>query len=589
MGSHDKVTKALKGEKPKPIAFTSPDVEQVKRFVDILPGRTPSALRQRGAFQSAVGQDLLGELAELERERPPSPFVAQPQPSRDRPFFQDMAHFLKTPFTTALDTLETTAESLASLPPAEAMTLLGSWAKNITTAPFGGGIERVDSPEYRANLEKNILATELTRATLRGLGQGAFGLTAAGERIREASRSRPIETQLTTQIGFDPTSALGPGIVKTLGRGAARLGRGGVSTLDKISEATRLRNIAGKGTTESAQHIRQYPSLRAAEGGAVPTARKHTVEELLEAGGYDEGSASFIPSEKKARLVKPRLIRDVAEDIDVLNRENRRLRNLEGKVTYKVEDEFGVKAWDDLTDSQEGFIEDVLDLGPGYTFADVREALVPVIRSNETRIKRLQAVMAEKTNLDLAAQADAIERGLAAIGSQSDDVTKVIAKAGGAFGLGEEAVPAIKVYTGADESFTQFDVSKLGTRTDPGFAGRGAYTTTDPEQATSWGRHVMEVEIPSDAKLLRISSISELSDQHGLKVLTPEELALPQSQLRPIYAKNINDFTDRMIAEGYDGIEWTMAFAEKPRTQYVLFKPEKYTFTPMGELRPPMR
>jgi hypothetical protein len=201
---------------------------------------------------------------------------------------------------------------------------------------------------------------------------------------------------------------------------------------DKVKDTETLLTFAGEPVPSAARITRRIPRA------------KRTIDELLEAGGYDEGSASFISSEKKARLVKPRLIRDVAEDIDVLNRENRRLRNLEGKVTHKVEDEFGVKAWDDLTDSQEGFIEGVLDLDPGYTFADVREALAPVIRSNETRIKRLQAVMAEKINLDLAAQADAIERGLAAIGSQSDDVTKVIAT----HGIGsQQAKVAIKQAT----------------------------------------------------------------------------------------------------------------------------------------------
>ena len=68
-------------EQAQPARFTFPDPEDIQQFVDFPLGRTPSPLRQRGAFQSNVGQNLLQELAELERDRPPSPFVAQPQPT----------------------------------------------------------------------------------------------------------------------------------------------------------------------------------------------------------------------------------------------------------------------------------------------------------------------------------------------------------------------------------------------------------------------------------------------------------------------------------------------------------------------------
>jgi hypothetical protein len=136
--------------------------------------------------------------------------------------------------------------------------------------------------------------------------------------------------------------------------------------------------------------------------------------------------------------------------------------------------------------------------------------------------------------------------------------------------------PAVIAYTGSDEPFTRFDVSKLGKRTDPGFFGRGAYTTTDFDKAGRWGTHVMAVEIPSDARFLKVDGIDDLYSKHGMRPLTLEEGNLPQKDMRPIYAKIINDWTDEMIKQGYEGVEWARRDKD---TQYVLFHPEDYVFT----------
>lgn len=136
----------------------------------------------------------------------------------------------------------------------------------------------------------------------------------------------------------------------------------------------------------------------------------------------------------------------------------------------------------------------------------------------------------------------------------------------------------IKVFTGADKPFTRFDVNKLAGRTDAGFAGRGAYTTTNPEVAKRWGINVMETTIPADANLIKINSLSELNIKHGLKSLTQTELQLPQKELQKVFSKNINKFTKEKIAEGFDGVEWTMSSGD---TQFVIFKPDKLKFKPI--------
>jgi hypothetical protein len=158
--------------------------------------------------------------------------------------------------------------------------------------------------------------------------------------------------------------------------------------------------------------------------------------------------------------------------------------------------------------------------------------------------------------------------------------------AGGVLPSVQPGTPTV-VYTGADEPFTQFDISKIGTRTDAGFAGRGAYTTLDPAKAARWGEHVMETVIPSDSKLLPISGIPELYSKYGLKEMTPAQLDLPLEQRNLIYTENVNAFAKKMTDQGYDGIAWTIPdnpyIGIKGDTQYVLFNPEKYKFNPVSQ------
>jgi len=141
------------------------------------------------------------------------------------------------------------------------------------------------------------------------------------------------------------------------------------------------------------------------------------------------------------------------------------------------------------------------------------------------------------------------------------------------------ALPAmlagLKVYHGSPNAFTKFDPKLVGTRTDPGFAGRGAYTTTSEEVAGRWGPRIMETELPEGKKWLQISGISDLYNKHGLKQLTEAEKSLPQKQLAKAYERKISEFTERMKAKGYEGIEWPQSSGS---IQHILFYPETYQF-----------
>ena len=147
--------------------------------------------------------------------------------------------------------------------------------------------------------------------------------------------------------------------------------------------------------------------------------------------------------------------------------------------------------------------------------------------------------------------------------------------------------PGVTVYTGSDEPFTRFESSKLGKRTDPGFFGRGAYTTTDFDKAGRWGTYVMATVIPSDATLIRVYDISELYDKWGMRILTAKEQAhadtlrdargMPTVESQAAYKETIDTWTDKMIAAGYEGVEWTLPSSKD--TEYVLFHPENYVFT----------
>jgi len=171
-------------------------------------------------------------------------------------------------------------------------------------------------------------------------------------------------------------------------------------------------------------------------------------------------------------------------------------------------------------------------------------------------------------------------------------------------GEGEARQEPITVYTGADEPFTEFDVGRIGQRagasgkplSDPGFFGRGAYTTTDYEKASKWSYgsgNVMATVIPPDARFLRVAGVSELYDKWGLRALTEKEIDLAQTlrdpQGRPTvesqaaYKESIDTWTDKMIKEGYDGVEYAVPGGDN---QFILFHPEKYQFEPTAAPAP---
>jgi hypothetical protein len=137
-----------------------------------------------------------------------------------------------------------------------------------------------------------------------------------------------------------------------------------------------------------------------------------------------------------------------------------------------------------------------------------------------------------------------------------------------------ETIEGIKVYTGADTPFNKFDTSLFGSRTDAGFAGRGAYTTTDPEKAKRWGKYVMMTTLPLSARFLSIDKLSELYSKHGMKSV-PQNL--PQPLHKKIYKQLMDEFADQKIAEGYDGVAWKTS----TDTQYILFKPQNFDFKVM--------
>jgi hypothetical protein len=141
----------------------------------------------------------------------------------------------------------------------------------------------------------------------------------------------------------------------------------------------------------------------------------------------------------------------------------------------------------------------------------------------------------------------------------------------------------ITVYTGSDEPFTKFDTSRIGKRTDAGFAGRGAYTTTDQAKAERWGKNVLETTIPQGTRFLEIDKQSELYEKHGMQQMSPEENNLPIEKRKQTYAKYMNNFAAKKLAEGYDGVKWNMSSGD---TQYVLFEPEKYIFNKYKKTKP---
>ena len=131
--------------------------------------------------------------------------------------------------------------------------------------------------------------------------------------------------------------------------------------------------------------------------------------------------------------------------------------------------------------------------------------------------------------------------------------------------------PNIPVYTGSDVAFVKFDLSKIGTRTDIGFAGKGAYTTINKEKAQRWGKYVMTTLIDPNDKWLYITSLTQL----GMPGMSKDILNLPQPKRKIWWSAMVTKWTEQKIKEGYEGVEWKLS----NDTQYVLFRPDKYNWS----------
>ena len=203
--------KAQRGEAQPPIDRSSPITD-----AEI------ATARQAFAVEASTREpDFFGE---HRRVLPPSEFVAQPTRSplsqaeidrllgvdQTRGFGQQFLHNLKDPFVAGTHAFETFAETLGSLDPTgHVPTALGNVLKKPFEVIFDPyGIEQVGSPEYYQNLRKNREQSERTRNALGQILE--IGPTAFGERAREASRERPTEAQIATQVLFDPVTIAAP-------------------------------------------------------------------------------------------------------------------------------------------------------------------------------------------------------------------------------------------------------------------------------------------------------------------------------------------------------------------------------------------
>jgi hypothetical protein len=119
---------------------------------------------------------------------------------------------------------------------------------------------------------------------------------------------------------------------------------------------------------------------------------------------------------------------------------------------------------------------------------------------------------------------------------------------------------SIIAYHGSDGEFDKFDPKKMGTRTDPGFFGRGAYFVSDKDNAQRWGKHVITAKIKLNNPLT-VSSITEFIAKTGQQPTGGDKIK---------YAAEINRITDELITNGFDGVIFNRS---NGTTQYVCFFP----------------
>lgn len=89
-------------------------------------------------------------------------------------------------------------------------------------------------------------------------------------------------------------------------------------------------------------------------------------------------------------------------------------------------------------------------------------------------------------------------------------------------------------YHGTNEEFDEFDQSKIGSSTDPGWLGAGFYFYTDIHEAAQYGN--------VSSYYLRIEEPYFATDQDNEYLM--DENSLEASK----------EFTQNLISEGYDGV-----------------------------------
>ena len=116
-------------------------------------------------------------------------------------------------------------------------------------------------------------------------------------------------------------------------------------------------------------------------------------------------------------------------------------------------------------------------------------------------------------------------------------------------------------YHGSDVTFDVFDPAKMGSRTDPGFFGRGAYLVDDRENAQRWGKHVLRGAVRLENPL-RVSGMSDFIAKAGQQ----------KTEGKEAYRAEMNRVTDALIAKGHDGVVYVRSDG---KTQYISFFPQR--------------
>ena len=116
------------------------------------------------------------------------------------------------------------------------------------------------------------------------------------------------------------------------------------------------------------------------------------------------------------------------------------------------------------------------------------------------------------------------------------------------------------VYHGSDVRFTKFNPAKMGTRTDPGFFGVGAYLVDDKANAGRWGKYTLKASVRLKNPL-HVSGITDFVAKAGQRQVSKSE-----------YANEMRRVTSGLLSRGHDGVVYHRADG---KTQYVSFRPAK--------------